>query len=148
MGATVLDELKDVERLEVALAGLAALPEVLAARKEKLFRDVIASKRVDELHASRDAFRRHFDDRIGIAERYQSIAENSGSLLAVEFAAAADELRSQRDELFAKWQTMDDLYRILIELVTPSRERMRELVEKYPAPQSWIDATDNPFVAD
>ena len=75
------------------------------------------------------------------------MAEAAGSPLAVGFHQIADDVRAQRDELFAKWQTKDDLYRLLIELIVPSRERMRELIEMYPAPQSWIDATDNPFEA-
>lgn len=149
MGATLIGEYSfmDVERLESALASLTPLPEQLVERQLKLFRDVAASKRVDELHAGREAFRRLYDNHIGVAEGYHSLAEAAGSPLAVGFHQIADDVRAQRDELFAKWQTKDDLYRLLIELIVPSRERMRELIEMYPAPQSWIDATDNPFEA-
>jgi len=150
MSATVLNDVAaaETERLEAARAEMMKLPEELATQTQKLFRDVIKSKRVDELHASRDKLLQLYDDHIAIAERNLSRAENFGSLLASDFAALGDGIRVQRDVLFAKWQSKDDLYRILIELVTPSEERMKELVKKYPPPQSWFDATDNPFEAD
>src|SRR5437773_2031512 len=144
MAATLIGEysLVDIARLEAALAELAPLPDQLAERRVKLFRDVAASKRVDELHADREVLRRLYDNHIGIAEGYQTLAEAVGSPLAAEFERIADDVRTQRDELFSKWQTKDDLYRLLIEVIMPSKERRRELAAKYPPPQSWFDATD------
>ena len=150
MNATVLNDVAaaEAERLEASRSEMRTLPEQLAAQTQKLFRDVIASKRVDELHASREKLLRLYDDHIAIAERNSSRAENVGSLLASDFAAIADEIRTQRDDLFSKWQTKDGLYRVLIDLMMPSHERRRELARKYPPPQSWYEETINPFEAE
>lgn len=150
MNATVLNDVAaaEAERLEAARSEMRTLPEQLAAQTQKLFRDVIASKRVDELHASREKLLRLYDDHIAIAERNSSRAENVGSLLASDFAAIADEIRAQRDDLFAKWRSKSDLYGILTAMIMPSRERRREIAALHPPPQSWIDSSDNPFEAD
>lgn len=150
MPATLIREFaaRDEERLAAVLAGLRDLPEQLAERRKQQFGDAAEGRRLPELHAERDDYRRLYDRYVEAAEQHRELAEAAGSPLAAEFGRVADEVRSQRDELFARWHTLDDLYRIVIELFTPSPERVAYLAAKYPPPQSWYDETDDPFTAE
>ncbi|MBY0514260.1 MAG: hypothetical protein K2P78_10160 [Gemmataceae bacterium] len=150
MSATLIREyaLPDVEWLGAVLADLAPLPEQLADRRGHLFREAALTDRAGELHAGRDEYRRIYDEYIGVAEQFRALAETAGSPLAAEFDRVAAGVRRQRDEVFGRWQTFDDLCGLLIEYVQPSAERLKALANKYPPPQSWYEETDDPFAAD
>ncbi len=87
----------------------------------------------------------YFNGLLGIAEHYQGLAEAADSPLAADFQHVADEIRRQRDELFNRWQTFEDLCQIVIEAVQPTVERLKEIAAKHPPPQSWYDETIDPF---
>jgi hypothetical protein len=50
-----------------------------------------------------------------------------------------DDFQKHYDSLFPRWQTLEDLAGILLERITPSNDRLKELAQKYPPPQSWSD---------
>src|SRR5437588_4919068 len=112
MSATLIREFaaRDVERLKAVIADLVTLPEQLADRRKQLFREAAMNDRAKELHAGRDEYRQLHDDYIGAAEKFRALADAAGSPLAVEFERVAEAVRRQRDELFGRWQTLDDLY--------------------------------------
>lgn len=150
MSVTLIREFaaRDAARLSTVLADLAKLPDQLAERRKQLFRDVAMNRRAAELHEGREEYRRIYDDYIGVAERYQALAEAAGSPLAAEFESVAEAIRQQRDDLFGRWRTLDDLYQVLIKDLTPSAERLKAFAARSPPPQSWFDETDDPFSAD
>ena len=147
MPATLIREFaaRDADRLAAALAGMRDLPEQLTERRKQMFGDAAEARRLPELHAGRDDYRRLYDHYVGAAEHYAGVAEAAGDPSAADFARVADEVRAQRDDLFGRWQTLDDLYRVVIDLFTPSPERSAYLAAKYPPPASFWDETDDPF---
>jgi hypothetical protein len=147
MSATLIREFaaRDVERLQAVIADLVTLPEQLADRRMQLFRGAALNRRIEELHAGRDEYRRLYDDYIGVAERFRALADTVGSPLAAEFERVAEAVRRQRDELFNRWQTYDDLCEIMIEHIQPSAEQLKKLADKHPPPQSWYDEDFDPF---
>lgn len=147
MSATLIREFAalDAERLKSAIADLVTLPAQLAERRKQLFRGAALNRRIEELHAGRDEYRRSYDDYIGVADRFRALADTVGSPLATEFEKVAEAVRHQRDELFNRWQTYDDLCEIVIEHIQPSAEQLQRLADKYPPPQSWYDEEFDPF---
>jgi hypothetical protein len=135
----------DVERLTAVLADLQTLPEQLAERRERLFRDAAVNDRAAELHDGREEYRRIYDDYIAAAERFRALAETAGSPLAADFERVAGAVRGLRDALFGRWQTFDDLCELLIEVIRPSAAQLRAYAANHPPPQSWFDETDDPF---
>lgn len=150
MSATLIRDFarRDLDRLTTALADLLALPDQLVARRKQLFRDAAMEARAEELHAGREEYRRIYDDYIGVAERFRALAETAGSPLVADFERVAGAIRGQRDEVFGRWQSFDDLCALLIEVIQPSAEKLKQLAAKYPPPQSWYDETDDPFTPD
>jgi len=135
----------DLDRLAAALAGVANLAAHLAERKNLLFRETARSGGAEELHAGRDDYHRIYDDYIAVAERFQALAEAADSPLAADFGRVAGAVREQRDALFGRWGSFDDLCELLIEQIQPSAAQLRALAERSPPPQSWYDETDDPF---
>ena len=150
MPATLIGEHAnlDVERLGVVLADLVQLPEQLTERRERLLHDAGMTSRVEELQAGREEFRKIYDVYLGVIEWYGTLAGSLGSPLATEFERIAEEVRNQREELFGSWITFDDLCKLVIEVIQPSRDRLRAFAASHPPPQSWFDETIDPFTAE
>lgn len=150
MPATLIREFaaQDARRISAVVAELLGLPEQLAARRDRLFREVAADRRVSELHAGREEYQRLYDDYIGSAERFQALAEAAGSPLAADLGRVAHAIREQRDELFRRWRTLDDLYQYIGDSVAIPPEKWPALAAKFAPPQWWYDETADPFVAD
>jgi hypothetical protein len=149
MPATLIREFaaRDADRLAAVLAGMRDLPDQLAERRRTMFRDAALRRQVPELHAGRDDYRRLYDGYIESAERSRDLAEAAGSPLAAEFARVADEVRKQRDELFDRWQTLDDLYRIIVDALAIPPDRWPALAAGFRPPDWWYDEAEDPFAA-
>ena len=71
-------------------------------------------------------------DRVGVA----LLDLSTGEFTAAEYVGAD------------RWQTLDDLYQILIEKFTLPAAKLDEIAAKHPPPPSWFEGTDDPFSAD
>lgn len=147
MTATLLSEftLRDRERLSTVLTDLRTLPEQLAERRADLFREAATGNKAEELHAGRDEYRQIYDGYVAVAERFRALAEAVESPLADEFEGVAEAVRQQRDDLFGRWVSLDDLCEILIDHIRLSGKELGEFVKRHPAPEAWYDDDFDPF---
>lgn len=120
---------------------------------ERTSRDSASNRTVEELHSARDAYRDLLRGHLKLLEDYISVSELHDRHLAPstqidELRRAAAGLRELHDELFPKWQTLDDLHDILRKKFTLPSAILDELAAKHPPPQSWFDETVDPFTAE
>lgn len=126
----------------------------LRERWEGACRDAAEHRKIPELHAAREEYHALLEGHLRLLEEYLAVAELHRRLFGPhaarveELRRAVAELRGLRDELFPRWQTVDDLYRLIIEKLTPPAEQLKALAAKYPPPESWLNETDDPFSAD
>ena len=121
---------------------------------ERTSRDAAANRKVEELHAAKDAYRallqghlRLLDDYLSVTELHQLHLGPSTERVS-ELRRAIENLRELHDELFPRWQTIDDLHAILTQKLTLPSTKLDELAAKSPPPQSWFDETLDPFTAE
>jgi len=122
-----------------------ALPQQLAANWRTLARTVADTKRVEQLHEERGEYqsivRGGIDQLNSFAELCRHLAANNSPppafLAEVELALA--DVRGFHDNLFAKWQTLDDLYALVVQEIPVPTERLKAYAEAHPIPQSWHD---------
>lgn len=121
---------------------------------ERTSRDAAATRKIEELHATREAYRALLKGHLLLLEDYLSVAElhqlhlGPPSERVSELRRAEEGLRELHDELFPRWQTLDDLHAILAQKFTLSAAKLDELAAKSPPPQSWFDETLDPFTAE
>ena len=121
---------------------------------ERTSRDAAANRKVDDLHAARDAYRALLQGHLRLLEDYLSVAElhqlhmGSASKRIAELRRAVDDLRQLHDELFPRWQTLDDLHAILTQKLTLPNAKLDELAAKHSPPQSWYEESIDPFTAE
>lgn len=122
----------------------------LRDRWEKTVRRAAEGRTVPDLHAARDDYRALLDGHRLLVEQYQAVAGEHGRVFganpewAADLAAAA-ELRGLYDELFPRWQTLDDLFQLLIEKLAIPPEKVAAYAAKHPPPQSFWDEEIDPF---
>jgi hypothetical protein len=121
---------------------------------DRACRDAAEHRKVPELHAARDEYLALLEGHLRLLEEYLAVAELHRQVFGPSAArvdalrGAVGELRGLHDELFPRWQTADDLYRLIVEKLTPPAEQLKTLAAKYPPPESWLDETVDPFSAD
>lgn len=121
---------------------------------DKTCRDAATNRRVEDLHATRDGYQALLKGHLRLLEDYLSLTElhqqlfGSSQVWIKELSSAVSQLRKLHDELFPRWQTIDDLHQILIEKFSLPAEQLRQLAAKHSPPPSWYEETDDPFSAD
>jgi len=120
---------------------------------ERTSREAAAQRTVEELHAARDAYRDLLRGHLKLLEDYIAVSELHDRHLGPstqieELRRAAAGLRELHDELFPRWQSLDDLREILKRQLTLSPEKLNEIAAKHPPPQSWFEETIDPFTAE
>jgi hypothetical protein len=117
-------------------------------------RDAAENRRLDELHASRDDYRALLSGHLRLLEDYLALTQvhqrafGPNPSRVSELTAAVSELKRLHDELFPRWQTADDLARILIEKFSLPADALRELATRHAPPASWLNETADPFSDD
>ncbi len=118
---------------------------------ERTSREVAIARKVPELHATRDEYEALLKGHLRLLEEYLALAELHDHILGPtraridELRGAVRDLRQHYDELFPRWQTLEDLYSILNEKLSPSAEKLKSLAAQHPPPRSWYEETDDPF---
>jgi len=131
-----------------------AVSRELREHWEHTSRDAAANRAVDELHAARDAYRDLLEGHLKLLEDYLSVARlhqlhlDPSSERIRELQEAFTGLQQLHNELFPRWQTLDDLREILRSKFTLPSVKLDELAAKHPPPQSWFDETIDPFTAE
>jgi len=120
------------------------LARSLPERWERAIRSASRSHTISVLHESRDEYRATLESHQRMLDELRAIAELRQQDTS-EIDTAASGLRALHDRLFPGWNTLDDLYRIVIESLTLPASRLDEIARKHPLPQSWWDETDDPF---
>ena len=121
---------------------------------DRTSRAAAANRRLDELHAARAEYRELLAGHLNLLEDYAALADMHRRALGANAAAAdtlnraVSALRSLHDELFPRWQTVQDLQQILIEQFSLPADKLRELAAKLPPPAAWLDETIDPFTAE
>lgn len=101
----------------------------------------------EELHAVRDRYEGLFAGYLRLLEGHQFIRtalDPKGD--RSEYLEGVRARRQQTfDEIFGDWHTLEDLERKLVREMSIPNEKLLELAERSPPPQSWWDETDDPF---
>src|SRR5947208_1685385 len=88
---------------------------------ERTCRAAAEARKVEELHAVRDEYHALLKGHIRLLDEYRTLTElhqrafGPNPARTAELDEARAELHSLYDSLFPRWQTLDDLYQILIE---------------------------------
>ena len=148
------DEVLFLEPWVLRLGGMAG---VLRARWDSLCREIGRNGKIEELHECRGDVRAVFDRHLDLFKNYfalldltEQMTERNGPVRHARelVARETEELTRLYDEIFPRWQTLDDLAALLIERMQPTPERLKTLAEAYPPPQSWYDDDFDPFTPD
>jgi len=121
---------------------------------DRTCRDAAENLRLEELHATRNDYQTLLKGHLLLLENYLALSElhqrmfGSNPLWIEELSHAVGGLRSLYDELFPRWQTLQDLTQLVIEKFSLPKERLQELALKYPPPSSWYEETADPFSAE
>ncbi|QEL13949.1 hypothetical protein [Limnoglobus roseus] len=103
--------------------------------------------RVEELHAVREQYLRvlqaytHFLKALLVLEpdAHDDFPERS------RLQSCLDELAALHAKLSARWVTLDDLYAITAEYLSPTAAEAVQLAAHSPPPQAWYDEDADPF---
>jgi hypothetical protein len=121
---------------------------------DRVCENATATKQVEALHAARDEYEAALQAQIRILKDTLFLAEfghrsgENGSPRTEPWRTAAENLQRFHDELFGRWKTLDDLYRILIEKFSLPAAELKRLAAMYPPPQSWFDEDLDDIFAD
>lgn len=121
---------------------------------DRVSREAAAERRLAELHADRDAYHDLLAGHLRLMEEYLRLAElhhralGASPVWVKELTAAVTELQALYSELFPRWQTADDLHRIVIDKLSLPATRLRDLAASAPPPAAWFEETADPFSAD
>lgn len=121
---------------------------------ERTSREAAENRRLEELHASRDDYQALLKGHLRLLENYLSLTEvhqrafGPNPLWLTELGRAVEELKQLYDELFPRWQSLDDLTQLLIEKFSLPADKLRDLAARHPPPASWLEETADPFTAE
>ena len=153
-------ERDDLSGLEAALGGVEGLTRLLVEQTFRIIPVVlslpgehrrrwmecvaeVAAGRTEKVQAERDALTRslkHHLDAMQRTIRMVAIAESlSGGQVAraAELPAALADLERLRADVYAQWQTVEDLEDLAAASFPLPAARLRTLATKHPAPQAW-----------
>lgn len=126
----------------------------LKDRWKGICREAVLSRRLEELHATRDDLLAVFKHLITLQKTHLRLLDLREQLMGrnghprwprEELERAVEELTRLKDDIFSNWHTADDLAEILVENFTLTSEQLRAYADRNPPPQSWYDETDDPF---
>lgn len=126
----------------------------LKAHWDRACRAAAENRTVADLHAVRDEYEALLSRQLRLCREHLAAAEQHRRVFgpnptgADDLAAAARELQALYDELFPRWQTLDDLYEIILAKYSLRAEQLEAFAAKNRPPASWYDETDDPFTAD
>lgn len=127
------------------------LPQHVRDTWQKLVQNVVEHRRAEQLHTERAEYqtivREWIDQLSGFVDFCRRVSLPAAVAPAVLERAerGLTELREFHDTLFARWQTLDDLYEIVVEQYRLPIERLSAWAAANPPPQSWYDETSDPF---
>jgi hypothetical protein len=135
-------------------SALQALTVFLRERWDAVCQETIQTGRIAELHAARDDIKAVFDaylnllkDSVALFGLSNRLIERNGLFqhMRDELTRATDDLKQLRDEIFANWQTEDDIGAVLVEKFPLSTSQLEEIAKRSPPPHSWYEETFDPF---
>lgn len=121
---------------------------------DRVCADVIADGDAERLHSAREDYQASLLGILKVLDGYQMLLDHSVGDYDFPFPPrevrnrlrqTREEIQKHHDSLFPRWQTLEDLEGILLERITPSNERLKELAKKYPPPQAWYDEPAAPL---
>ena len=126
----------------------------LAARlrpRWELYKQAGWKGQVEQVHARRRDLLRSFEARLRQFAQAIRMASSAASLTSREvpgserLPAAIQELTALKEEVFGKWNTLEDLEQILVETYPLSAEQFDSLAMKYCPPAEWYQQEEQPF---
>jgi hypothetical protein len=107
--------------------------------------------RAEQVHRQRDGLLRNFESR----SRHLAQAIRIASIAAVltgravpgseRLTGAIQDLNSLKEEVFARWHTLEDLQEMLVETYPFSAEQFDALAAHHRPPQEWYEQEAEPF---
>jgi hypothetical protein len=111
----------------------------------RVARQALAGGSAEELHAGRDDYEAVLLGHLKVLDGLFLIASRMGEdIRPTDLAEARDRLRKHYDSLFPRWQTLDDLEAILLELASVPNDRLKELSARHGPPPPWYDEDHAP----
>ncbi len=152
MPATMIQELvRPGEFPGPMIPGAVRFATRLREEWERAVRTAAGSRRLPELHETRDEYRAILESHLRLLVELKTMAElhhhadDPAAPRGDELSEALSDLRLFHDELFPRWDTLDDFFQIAIENLKVPVTRLDEIAEKHQPPQSWFEEADNPF---
>ena len=117
---------------------------------EATCRETLRTGDAEPLHAQRDQCEFFFKgelERIDDCLRIVAPREDREAIQShARLTALRDQLATKYNELFPKWQTLDDLEEVLLSSKIPPRDVRIDLANRFPPPQSWYEEDFDPFL--
>lgn len=150
--STLLDKMR-LAPPPIDLETLISHMKLVPVRVRQTWTDVVQiavrEDRCEELHAARSEFKAYVDEQVALLEWVAS-----GKMLAdrgvpfgrlVELEDALAELKKFQHDLFAQWNSLDDLYALAVRDFRYSAEKFDAYAAAHPIPQCWYDETEDLF---
>jgi hypothetical protein len=127
---------------------------VLRDRWETLCRETARNGDIEALHAAREDIEAVFNQyltllksQLALLDLTERLTENDRELqeIRTDLTRVTDELTRLYNEIFPRWQSLDDLGEVLIEKVPLNAVQLEGLAERHPPPKSWYDDDFDPF---
>lgn len=127
-----------------------APPSLLAEHPRAVDFDVQGGgsrERVEELHAVRENCLRVLHAYTLLLKGMALLAPDAEDVPPEvdRLRKALDEVQALHAELSARWVTLDDLYAIIAECLSPTADQAKQLAARSRPPQSWYDEDTDPF---
>lgn len=111
----------------------------------RVARQALAGGSAEELHAGRDDYEAVLVGHLKVLDGLLLIATRLGEEdRPTDLAEARDRLREHYDSLFPRWQTLEDLEAILLEIASVPNDRLKELAARHGPPPAWYDEEHAP----
>lgn len=119
---------------------------------ERACAEAIRTGDAERLHSAREDYQFVLLGHLKVLDGYLMLVDRLGDEydfppqeMRDRLFEAREGIQKHHDSLFPRWQTLEDLEGILLERITPSNERLKELAKKYPPPQAWYDEPAAPL---
>jgi hypothetical protein len=148
------DDLVSLKPWFFRLGGIAA---VMRSRWDSLCWRVSRSGQIDELQSARTAVQTVLDRHIALFEDYLALLDLTEQITAHDGSARQAreqvvremaELRRLHDEIFPRWQTVDDVAEMILEKFSLTQAELRAIAAANPPQQSWYEETIDPFASE
>jgi hypothetical protein len=131
--------------------------QVLRDRWDAICRETIRNGRIDELHAARDDIQAVFDRYIALFKDYVALldliertTDRNGPLphLRERISRETEELTLLYDEIFPKWQSVDDVAEMILAKHSLTQAELKIIAAANRPAQSWYEETIDPFAGE